>query len=101
MKRKRTTAAYWREQFATQTASGLSVTAYLRQADIRSSQWYYWRKRLYEPTNVSNALVPVTLTAEAPCTHDCQIHLPNGIVLEFAGPFEPVQLTQQLLPLNS
>jgi len=100
MKRKRTTPGYWLEQFAAQNASGLGVTDYLRHQGIRSSQWYYWRKRLRNQATASTSLVPVTIAADSAHTHDCRIHLPNGIVLECSGAFEPVQLTQKLLQLT-
>ncbi|HED13435.1 MAG TPA: hypothetical protein ENI62_07260 [Gammaproteobacteria bacterium] len=97
MKRKRTTPAYWQEQFAAQAASGLSVTDYLRRQRIRSGQWYFWKKRLRETASLS--LVPVEVATASALVHDCRVHLPNGIVLEFSGTFEPAQLTQKLLQL--
>jgi len=97
MKRKRTTPAYWQEHFRAQAASGLSATDYIRNQGIRSGQWYFWKKRLHEQPAAS--LVPVTITAASSATHDCRIHLPNGIVLVFAGNIEPAQLPQQLLQL--
>ncbi|MCP4993488.1 MAG: hypothetical protein GY934_06845 [Gammaproteobacteria bacterium] len=100
MKKRQTTPDHWQRHFATQLSSGLSVTEYCRRESIRSNQWYYWQKRLRDKPVPSVSLVPVTVSPEPTTSRDCRIHLPNGIVLEFAGGYEPVKLAGELLRLR-
>jgi len=100
MKGIHTTPAHWRRHFKAQRSSGISVAAYLREQGIRSSQWYYWRKRLRGEPNQPVSLVPIKVTQEAPRSSHCRVHLPNGIVLEFSDRYEPAVLAGQLLKLG-
>lgn len=45
-----TRRATWQRLLAEQQASGLSVVAWCFQQDIREQTFYYWRKRLNNPT---------------------------------------------------
>lgn len=100
MKRVKTTPALWRRQFAAHQASGLSVAQFCRQHKIRTSQWYYWRKRLDRQSVQPVSLVAVEISSQPASVRDCRIHLPNGIVLEFVGHCEPANLAGQLLRLG-
>src|SRR5580658_1109539 len=46
--------AEWRELLADQRSSGMSVKEWCESEGIREHRYYYWRKRLSEPT-VSSA----------------------------------------------
>ena len=97
MKGKQTTAAHWRKHFSIHASSGLTVSAYLRREGIRSSQWYYWQKRLRSDAIDASSLVPVHIVPEYRPAMECRIHLPNGIMLEFGGKFSLPDVLQDLL----
>lgn len=100
MKRVMTRPEHWQAHFAAQSSSGFSVTEYRRQHSIRSSQWYYWQKRLRDMPSQSVSLVPVHITAEPSHSSNWRVHLPNGIVLEFGSTFDPARLAGQMMILG-
>ncbi len=95
---KNTTLSYWHQQFAAQAASGLNTAEYLRRENIRSSQWYHWRKLLREGHDThATTLVPVKVHPAASAAQEVRVHLPNGIVVAWS----PVEsLTQLMQVLN-
>ncbi|MGI9228852.1 MAG: IS66 family insertion sequence element accessory protein TnpA [Gammaproteobacteria bacterium] len=102
---KPTTAAYWRQQFAAQATSGLTTAAYLRREGIRSSQWYYWHKKLRSPANegAGITLIPVETRSDRSdllAAQEVRVELPNGIALTFCEVGSCVQMIQALYRLE-
>jgi transposase-like protein len=100
---KHTTAPYWRQHFAAQAAGGLNTAAYCRQQGIRSSQWYFWRKKLRttddNPPGIT--LVPVKVEPTLSMAPELRVILPNGIVVTVEQAESPEQLLQTLYRLGS
>jgi len=95
-----TTPDHWQRHFAAQRSSGVSITQYCRDNGIRSNKWYYWRNRLKEGAEGTVSLVPVNIASEPSHSGNCRVHLPNGIVLEFGGTYEPARLAGQMMSLG-
>lgn len=75
---------YWAEQIRYWQESGLSQSDYCRQHDIRSSQWFYWRKRCRD-TETGLTLVPLKLPAmTGPMNRVPAVRVitPNGFTIE-------------------
>lgn len=99
---KHTTASYWREHFSAQAASGLNTTDYLRQEGIRSSQWYYWSKKLRQTDSSAVAtLIPITVEPPVPSQPSVCVQLPNGIAISVSEVDSVPQLVQALYRLGS
>lgn len=99
---KHTTADYWRDHFAAQSDSGLCTTDYIRQEGIRSSQWYYWVKKLRQTDNDGGAtLIPITVQPSVLSRQTVCVQLPNGIAISLADVGSPAQLIQTLYRLGS
>lgn len=78
---------FWEEQIRFWHESGLSQTEYCKRHGIRTSQWYYWRRRCRD-TETGLALVPLKLP---PVNEHCRkvamlrVITPNGFTIELDG----------------
>jgi hypothetical protein len=100
---KHTTATFWRQHFAAQAAGDINTASYCRQQGIRSSQWYFWRKKLRaaddSPSGIT--LVPVKVEPTLSMAPDIRVTLPNGIAVTFTQVESAERLLQTLYCLGS
>lgn len=72
---------FWEEQIRFWQESGLSQSEYCKRHGIRSSQWFYWRRRCRDTEGLT--LVPLKLPSlnahKAPVV---RIITPNGFTIE-------------------
>lgn len=76
---------FWEEQIRFWQESGLSQSEYCRRHSIRSSQWFYWRRRCRD-TDTDLTLVPLklpNLNGRANRTSVVRVMTPNGFTIEF------------------
>lgn len=75
---------FWEEQIRLWQESGLSQSEYCKRNGIRSSQWFYWRRRCRD-TDTNLTLVPLKLSSLNGHTHRSpvvRIITPNGFTIE-------------------
>jgi len=92
--------ATWQQKVDDQQASGLSITAWCVQQDIRPQTFYYWRKRLAlsTPAAPSSPWVALTPTrAVAPLL----ILRVGQVAIEVMDGFAPHLLAEVLTVLES
>lgn len=87
---------FWEEQFCYWQESGLSQSEYCRRHAIRSSQWFYWRRRCRD-IETELTLVPLKLpslngmTDKAPAV---RVITPNGFTIELDDEASQVSISQ-------
>jgi hypothetical protein len=70
---------YWRDRIAAQQRSGLSVQQFCKEQGLNNPSFYYWRKRLRQPTPVRFALIETGRATQSPCSEHClELVLPTG-----------------------
>ena len=92
--------ASWQQKLDNQQASGLSITAWCVQQDIRPQTFYYWRKRLAlsTPAAPMPPWVALTPTREA----DSRLIVRVGqVAIEVMGGFAPDLLGEVLTVLEA
>jgi transposase-like protein len=75
---------FWQKQIRFWQESGLSQSDFCKQHGIRSSQWFYWKKRCRQ-TEPGLTLVPVklsSLTGPSRKTAAIRVITPNGFTIE-------------------
>ena len=75
---------FWEEQIRFWQESGLSQSEYCKRHNIRSSQWFYWRRR-FRDTETEPALVPLKLPSIVAHAHRApviRVTTPNGFTIE-------------------
>jgi transposase len=75
---------FWGEQIRFWQESGLSQSEYCKRHGIRSSQWFYWRRRCRN-TEEGLTLVPVRLPSLREATSKTpaiRVITPNGFTIE-------------------
>ena len=101
---KHTRLEYWQQHFNAQTSSGLTTADYLRREGIRSSQWYYWHKKLRSADAdgccENFTLVPVELDTRTLGAQAIRVDLPNGLTITFPPMASPAQWVQSLCHLE-
>ena len=101
---KHTQPEYWQDHFNAQALSGIRVADYLRREGLRSSQWYYWHKKLRAGTDdacsASFTLVPIELATPPSFVQEIKVDLPNGLAITFSPIVSPEQLVQSLCRLE-
>jgi len=83
---------HWRTIIENQAASGMSIAAYCRDAQIRPSYFYTWRRRLREQQPCTGGfleLIPGRLPGIA---SGIRIHLGARLAIEVARGFDPFTL---------
>ena len=87
---------FWEEQIRFWQESGLSQSEYCKRHSIRSSQWFYWRRRC-RGTETGLTLVPLKLPSlnahKAPVV---RIITPNGFTIELDAD-EPITSLPNLI----
>lgn len=83
---------FWEEQIRFWQESGLSQSEYCKRHGIRSSQWFYWRRRCRDTEGLT--LVPLKLPSlnahKAPVI---RIITPNGFTIELDADEPATSLT--------
>ena len=85
--------SHWRAIIENQATSGLSITAYCRDAQIKPACFHAWRRRLREPQSCSGGfleLIPGRLTEAA--TSGIRICLYGKLAIEVERGFDPFTL---------
>ena len=75
---------FWEEQICFWQESGLSQSEYCKRHGIRTSQWFYWRKRCRD-VETDLTLVPVKLPAIGERVNKAtavRVITPNGFTIE-------------------
>lgn len=84
--------AYWSDHIAQWQQSGLSRTAYCKQADINLSQLCYWlKKREPAKPDPSADFIPVS-TSRVAAGAEFGLQLPDGRLLQWKGEANPVYI---------
>lgn len=86
--------SFWEHHLGRWQQSELSQRAYCRQHDLKTHQFYYWRRRILNP-RPDVSFLPVTLPADpVRHHHGVRILLPNGCAVELEGWDQQAQLKQ-------
>lgn len=76
---------FWEEHVRCWRESGLSQRAYCKRHDIRSNQWFYWKKRTTR-TEARISFVPLRFPALSPSQFpSIRVITPNGFRIELEG----------------
>lgn len=84
---------HWRGIIENQATSGMSIAAYCRNAQIKPSYFYTWRRRLREQQPCTGGfleLIPGSLTEAA--TSGIRIRLGGKLAIEVDRRFDPFTL---------
>jgi hypothetical protein len=84
---------HWRAIIENQATSGVSIAAYCRNAQIKPSYFYTWRRRLREQQPCAGGfleLIPGRLTEAA--TSGIRIRLGGKLAIEMDRGFDPFTL---------
>jgi transposase-like protein len=84
--------AHWRAIIENQATSGMSITAYCRDAQIKPSYFYTWRRRLKKQQPCSGGfleLIPGSLTVAA---SGIRIRMGAKLSIEVERGFDPFTL---------
>jgi hypothetical protein len=84
---------HWRAIIENQATSGMSIAAYCRNAQIKPSYFYIWRRRLREQQPCAGGfleLIPGSLTEAA--TSGIRIRLGGKLAIEIERGFDPFTL---------
>ena len=82
---------HWRAIIENQATSGVSIAAYCRNAQIKPSYFYTWRRRLKEQQSCAGGfleLIPGRLTAAS----GIRVHLGARLAVEVERGFDPFTL---------
>ena len=82
---------YWRQLFAAQQQSGMSVRAFCQQHRTSEYSFYHWRKRLAEQLPIKFALVETSRSAPA-AVAAVEVILASGERLRIATGIEAATL---------
>lgn len=94
-------SAHWRTIIENQAASGMSIAGYCRDAQIRPSYFYTWRRRLTEQRPSAGGfleLIPGRLTEAA---SGIRIHLGAQLSIEVERRFDPLTLRAVIEALSN
>jgi hypothetical protein len=75
---------FWQEHIRSWRESGLRQSDYCRRHGIKSSQWFYWRKRCAEP-DTKITFVPLKMGSLPGTTSSAalvRVITPNGFTIE-------------------
>ena len=88
-----TRAQFWREVLEDWKRSGLSITEFCRQRNLKTVTFHRWKTRLQSTDTTMSSkttFLPITLMPET----SVEIALPNGIVLKLPLAADPILITQ-------
>lgn len=88
--------AFWENHFEQWQRSELSQSAYCRRHDLKAHLFFYWRRRLLEPSS-DVSFVPLALPVNRLENHraaDVRIITPNGFTIEVGSCDGPAALQQ-------
>lgn len=91
---------HWHTIIENQATSGMSIARYCRDAQIKPSYFYSWRRRLREQQSSAGGfleLIPHGLTEAA---SGIRIHLGAKLCIEVERRFDPVTLRAVIETLN-
>ena len=91
---------HWHTIIENQATSGMSIAGYCRDAQIKPSYFYTWRRRLREQQSSAGGfleLIPGRLTEGA---SGIRIHLGAKLCIEVERRFDPVTLRAVVETLN-
>jgi len=83
MSTRKTAADRWRRILRQQQASGLTVAAFCRQAEVSQPSFYSWRRKLrsevtFAEVKVSGATPPKAVDVSTAETSGIELRLPDG-----------------------
>lgn len=87
---------FWEEQIRFWQESGLSQSEYCKRHGIRTSQWFYWRRRCRDIAT-GLTLVPLKLPSANRPSHRAsavRVITPNGFTIELDGDAPFTSLSQ-------
>jgi transposase len=83
---------FWQEQIRFWQESGLSQSEFCKRHGIRSTQWFYWKKRCRN-AEAGLTLVPVklsSLTGPTRKTAAIRVITPNGFTIELDSSLQSI-----------
>lgn len=83
----------WAEVMKQQEASGLSVTAYCRQEEIKVWQLYDWRRRVRDRDESNGSFVPLSFREESDSVASGVAVVVGRVRLELSAEFDESELT--------
>jgi hypothetical protein len=86
--------SFWEYHLERWQQSGLSQRAYCMEHELKSHQFYYWRRRIQKPHSDVSFLPVMLPEGSVGHNHTVRILMPNGCVIEMEGWQEPTQLEQ-------
>ncbi len=88
--------AFWEKHVEQWQRSELSQSAYCRHHDLKAHRFFYWRRRILEPSS-DVSFVPLALPVNRLENHraaDVRIFTPNGFTIEVGNCDGPGALRQ-------
>lgn len=98
MSRARRSRDEWREIISRQQASGLTVAAFCRRAQLSPVSFFVWRRKLRETVTFAEVRLAPPAAAEA---SGIELHLPAGRWLLVRSGFDPQTLRELLAALEA
>ena len=84
--------AHWRAIIENQTTSGMSIAAYCRDAQIKPSYFYTWRRRLREQQPCSGGFLEVIPGRLTDAASGIRIRMGAKLAIEVERGFDPFTL---------
>jgi len=84
--------AHWRALIEKQATSGMSIAAYCRDARIKPSYFYKWRRRLQEQQPCAGGFLELIPGKLSKAASGVRIHLDTKLSVEVERGFDPFTL---------
>jgi transposase-like protein len=83
---------HWRTIIENQAASGMSIAAYCRDAQIKPSYFYAWRRRLKDQQPLTGGFLELIPGRQTEAASGIRIRLDSKLAIEVERGFDPFTL---------
>jgi hypothetical protein len=85
---------FWEDHIQAWQQSGLAQVEYCRQNNLKNHRWWYWRKRIFHPTDTDVTFVPLRFSSSKISRSGISVVTPNGYRIEIDDGFDLSKLRQ-------
>ena len=79
---------FWEEHIQAWKQSGRTQAEYCRQNNLKNHRWWYWRKRISQPSDTDVRFVPLRFPSGKISQSGIRVVTPNGYRIEFDNGFD-------------
>jgi len=74
---------FWEDHIQAWQQSGFTQIEYCRQNNLKDHQWWYWRRKISQPSDAEVTFVPLSFSSSKISQPPISMVTPNGYRIEF------------------